>query len=496
LRLDKRVVALLVGRGGVDGYGQSVEVGYERMQDCEYLGDKEVYAWLLRRLTLGTGPEKEKEVEREREKEGVEGGNSIVSVASSTTSKARWGAAMKKTVKNVLSVAELAKKRELQKTEGLGELRFSHSQGKGAVRISGHVMVMEVVQEKPVRAVAGPGKVVTQEEIEDEEFPPMVVRCGDPTTSAVYTFRMTQRVLRGLECMKKERKEELLAAERRPQLANWLLKRAGRILVLSEKGGRVQLCIAGESGEEMLQARLDSRVKTLEKMALVKKAQEARKRKIQNECRVVRLEEFRVAAAKKRERMERKMLIAQIKEWQGMHMEDVASNSIRSYLCCDESLLSEVRIAFEVFDGDGSGDISSSEFQALCFELGEIMDETQTKEALRVIDLDGNGVIQFHEFATWWVTDKPSGAGDKDDVNHKMLALKLKMLKRAKTVYGRLGFAGGAFGGKGAGGGGSRGKISTPLAVTREGEGEGGGGLLGGWFGKKKKAGGGRPGTV
>jgi len=493
LRLDKRVAGLLVGDGAKDGFGKRVEVGYGKFLDTNYLGDKELYSWLLSRLTLTGGVKDE-----DSEAVAVEEGAAEVEAGSVDSGGSAWKGAMGKlkgglkgAMKRDLFRMEVVKQREMDRTEGLGVLSFSQSQCKGAVRISKTVLVMEVVQERPVKPEAGPGKVVTQEEIEDEEYPPLVITCGDPTTSGTFSLRLTQRALRGVEVLKGAR-EKLLSADKRPELAQFLVRRAGQVFALAEKQGRVQLCLVGESDEDQIVERLKSRDATLEKLALVKRSQEARKRKIQNECRVVRLEEFRVNAAKKRIVMEKKMLVGSVREWQSMHQEDVTSNMIRPYLTCDEALLAEVRIAFEVFDADGSGTISGAEFQALCFELGEIMDEKQAKDAMDVIDLGGDGLIQFHEFATWWVTDKPKGAGGDDSVNHKMLALKLKMLKRAKTVYGKMNMFPGV--GKAAKRPGSKeGKRGLmPLSLKRGGAGVGVLGKIGGWFGGK----GNRPKTV
>ena len=127
------------------------------------------------------------------------------------------------------------------------------------------------------------------------------------------------------------------------------------------------------------------------------------------------------------------------------------------------------------------------------------MTEKELAVALAKIDLDGNGVVQFHEFATWWVTKPSAGEGRRDTQEYKMLALKLKMLKRAKGVAARISFAS-------LGGGGKKAKMKkakkdmlTPLQLSRvdeDGKKGGGGGwgmgkLFGGGGGKKD-----RPGTV
>ena len=262
------------------------------------------------------------------------------------------------------------------------------------------------------------------------------VRCTDPSISGTFTLLLDQEKLDSIEAFKGY--AELLKEENRPQLAKAITKRAKSLFILEERNSRVQLVLAGESDEASLAKRLESLKATASKLQNLKRAAEASKRKLQSDCRVIRLEEFRKAAARQRGLAQRKALVASVKEWQGMHAEDLASQSTRTYLTCDSVVLKEIQLAFEVFDSDGSGSISASEFQELCFELGIVMTEREVVAAVREIDTDGNGTLQFHEFAEWWVTEGPSGQGDSDDINTKMLAMKLKMLKRAKEMYGKL----------------------------------------------------------
>ena len=95
------------------------------------------------------------------------------------------------------------------------------------------------------------------------------------------------------------------------------------------------------------------------------------------------------------------------------------------------------------------------------------MTEKELAEALASIDLDGNGIIQFHEFACWWVSKPKRGSNESDSQEHKMLALKLKMLKRAKGVMGRMSLAGFRNGGKKARENQKKAMLQ-PLRLTRE----------------------------
>jgi hypothetical protein len=389
--------------------------------------------------------------------------------------------------------------RKSQLTKGLGELRFSMEHCRSVARVSGSVYVFSIKQESGDRGgkVNVDQKTMTREELLDQKNPPLVVTCMDPMTSGSYVFHLKQSIIEGSPLFKG--KEHLFGLGERPLLARFVSQAAGRLFAVEEREGRKQLVIQGETNSDKLRLKMQSQNETLLKLLAYQQVLESKKRKLQNECRVLRLEEYRVKMAKKREASQRSMLVRSVREWQGMHKEDVCALAIRPYLTCDDKLLTEIRVAFEVFDLDGNGTISHQEFQALVFELGEVMTEKELAVALAKIDLDGNGVVQFHEFATWWVTKPSAGEGRRDTQEYKMLALKLKMLKRAKGVAARISFAS-------LGGGGKKAKMKkakkdmlTPLQLSRvdeDGKKGGGGGwgmgkLFGGGGGKKD-----RPGTV
>ena len=59
----------------------------------------------------------------------------------------------------------------------------------------------------------------------------------------------------------------------------------------------------------------------------------------------------------------------------------------------------KLRTAFSLFDKDGSGSISSEEVkEILC--SGQKIDDKVWDEVIREVDGDGNGEIDFEEFAT------------------------------------------------------------------------------------------------
>ena len=61
-----------------------------------------------------------------------------------------------------------------------------------------------------------------------------------------------------------------------------------------------------------------------------------------------------------------------------------------------------MKIAFNKFDKDGSGSIDREELADLSKELGSELTEEQLKNALKDLDLNGDGVIDIDEFARWY----------------------------------------------------------------------------------------------
>jgi len=207
----------------------------------------------------------------------------------------------------------------------------------------------------------------------------LVVQCTNTLSSTLYKLVLTQDKIDGI----KEVSKELKAKERRPELAVWISRRAGRLFHFQEINSSMQLCLASEGNvdEEVTK---QNKIRTMEALQQQRNVAEEKRRKLQRECRVVRLDSYRTLLVKQRKEVQRHMLVNTVKEWQGMDMEDVNSRMLRSYqpLQCDKSILREIEMAFGVFDHDGNGYISSGEFQALCFEMGEVMSDKECAEAL------------------------------------------------------------------------------------------------------------------
>ena len=58
----------------------------------------------------------------------------------------------------------------------------------------------------------------------------------------------------------------------------------------------------------------------------------------------------------------------------------------------------QIQEAFQLFDKDGSGQISATELSQVMCELGYQLSADQIQQVLQVIDRDGSGQISLDEF--------------------------------------------------------------------------------------------------
>lgn len=68
------------------------------------------------------------------------------------------------------------------------------------------------------------------------------------------------------------------------------------------------------------------------------------------------------------------------------------------YKFSPRDLSEQVKDAFEMIDGDGSGAISSDEIKQILTTIGDQATEAEIDEIVREIDLDGDGEIDYQEF--------------------------------------------------------------------------------------------------
>ena len=79
----------------------------------------------------------------------------------------------------------------------------------------------------------------------------------------------------------------------------------------------------------------------------------------------------------------------------------------------------EFKEAFNLFDKDGDGTITTKEIRTVMRSLGQNPTEDELQEMINEIDVDGHGIIDFQEFLRMMVkmmSDKSSEADIKEAV--------------------------------------------------------------------------------
>jgi hypothetical protein len=70
-----------------------------------------------------------------------------------------------------------------------------------------------------------------------------------------------------------------------------------------------------------------------------------------------------------------------------------------------------------MYDEDDSGAIDAKELQKLCKDLGVEVSDDQLEEALRDLDMNGDGVVDFDEFKRWWFSGMKPYSANKRALN-------------------------------------------------------------------------------
>lgn len=78
-----------------------------------------------------------------------------------------------------------------------------------------------------------------------------------------------------------------------------------------------------------------------------------------------------------------------------------------------EDQIQEFREAFNLFDKDGDGRITTVELGVVMRSLGQKPTENELKDMIHEVDIDGNGTIDFSEFLTMMANKLKDS--DKDD---------------------------------------------------------------------------------
>mmetsp|Transcript_5509 Transcript_5509/g.7576 ORF Transcript_5509/g.7576 Transcript_5509/m.7576 type:complete len:807 (-) Transcript_5509:445-2865(-) len=63
----------------------------------------------------------------------------------------------------------------------------------------------------------------------------------------------------------------------------------------------------------------------------------------------------------------------------------------------------EISKMFDLYDTDHGGEIDSSELQALMKSLGKVMNEYESEQMMKMLDIDGDGTVSKEEFIIWHV---------------------------------------------------------------------------------------------
>jgi len=96
-------------------------------------------------------------------------------------------------------------------------------------------------------------------------------------------------------------------------------------------------------------------------------------------------------------------------------MTKVVEKEIKEYDIPSEEI-EEYRAAFQMFDEDGSGTISTKEFIKVLKNLGQNVTKEEAENLMKELDVDGSGEISFDEFISYMRKIKVQEEINEEDV--------------------------------------------------------------------------------
>lgn len=94
----------------------------------------------------------------------------------------------------------------------------------------------------------------------------------------------------------------------------------------------------------------------------------------------------------------------------------VEKEVVQKYIDIPEEEIAEYRAAFDMFDKDHSGSISSKEFLKVLKNLGQNVTKEEAENILKDLDQDGSGEIEFEEFISYMRKIKIQEELNEEDV--------------------------------------------------------------------------------
>merc|ERR1711937_295627 len=82
------------------------------------------------------------------------------------------------------------------------------------------------------------------------------------------------------------------------------------------------------------------------------------------------------------------------------HCSKMLNPTLKAQLNLNDEQVREFKDAFDIFDEDNSGTVSTSELASVMRTLGQDIDEKEVGIMISEVDSDGSGEIDFEEFCT------------------------------------------------------------------------------------------------